>query len=114
MKAKRIQEGKTIDYTPEADLNAGDVVVLGDRCFFANLDVAAGTLGALATGGVFDVAKGGDAITLGAVLHWDAANSVATTSANDGATEPTAYPRLGIAILAAAAGDATVRVLASC
>ena len=110
MNAKRVQEGKLIDHTPAADVAAGDVVVLGDRCFFANLDISAGALGALATEGVYDVAKGSDAIELGAVLHWD--GEKATTSADDGESTPTPYPRLGIAILPAAADDETVRVLA--
>ncbi len=102
MKAKRIQEGKLIDYTPETDVAAGDVVVLGDRCLFANLDIPAGTLGALATDGVYDVAKGADAIELGAILSWDGEKAVAGESGT----------RLGIAIAAAEAADTVVRVLA--
>ena len=106
MKAKRIQEGKLIDYVPEADVAAGDVVVLGDRCFFANLDIKAGTLGALATDGVYDVAKGETAIALGTVLYWD--GEKATDS--DGGSG--ANTRLGIAILDAAADAPQARVLA--
>ena len=105
MKAKRIQEGRLIDYVPETDVAAGDMVVIGDRCFFANLDIKAGTLGALATDGVYDVAKGDTAVALGTVLYWD--GEKATDTGGEGANT-----RLGIAILDAEADAPVVRVLA--
>ncbi len=109
MKAKRIQEGRLIDYVPETDVSAGDVVVIGDRCFFANLDIKAGTLGALATDGVYDVAKGETAIALGTVLYWDGEKA---TDSGAGSGEGGGNTRLGIAILDADADAPVVRVLA--
>ena len=59
------QEGSAIDYTPASAVSAGDVVELGNRVLVAKLDIVANTLGALATRGVFDVAKVSGAITAG-------------------------------------------------
>ena len=56
MKARFIHDGLSIDYTPAADVAAGDVIELGEWIGIAKLDIAAGTLGALAVaGGVFDL-----------------------------------------------------------
>ena len=109
MKAKRIQEGRLIDYVPETDVSAGDVVVIGDRCLFANLDIKAGTLGALATDGVYDVAKGETAVALGTVLYWDGEKATDSAGGSGGTGGNT---RLGIAILDAGADAPVVRVLA--
>ena len=104
-KATYIQRADSIDHTPEADVAAGDVVTIGKHCFIAKLDIPAGTLGALATTGVFDVAKKGDeAITAGADLYWDAAAKGATATAGENAP-------LGVAIEDAETDGATVRVL---
>lgn len=105
MKAIFVQDGAAIDYTPSANVAAGDVVVIGTICAVAKLDIPANTLGAVATKGVFDIAKGTTAgITLGAALYWDATNKVATTTA-------TSNTALGVAIAAADTAATTVRVL---
>lgn len=49
------QRGDSIDYTPAADVAAGDVVILGDLVGVAKLDIKAGELGALALTGVYEV-----------------------------------------------------------
>lgn len=104
--ANFVQEGHTIDYTPAADVAAGDVVVQGDLVGIAKLDIPANTLGALAVTGVFDIAKvAATAITAGAIAYWDAGNKVATNTSNSGANK-----QLGKFIRAAAAADATARV----
>lgn len=101
-----VQEGETIDYTPAADVDAGDVVLQGDLIGIAKLDIATGTLGALAVTGVFDIAKiAATAITAGAIAYWDETAQVATNTSNSGANKP-----LGKFIRAAAAADATARV----
>jgi len=100
-------EGDAIDYTPGADVAAGDVVVQDELVGVARLDIKANALGALAVAGVFDFPKatgGGTAITAGAVVYWDDTNDVATTDDGTGANKP-----IGKAVLAAADGDATVR-----
>ena len=99
-------DGTSIDYTPAADVAAGDVVVQGELVGVAKLDIKANTLGALAVSGVFDFAKstsGGTAITAGANVYWDDTNNVATTTA-------TGNKLIGKCVKAAADADATVRV----
>ena len=111
--AKYVQDDETIEYTPSADVAAGQVVAQGDLIGVAKTPIAANKLGSLAVEGVFDCPKatgGGTAITAGATLHWKASDSTATMAANDGGQVPVVYPVLGKAIVAAADADATVRV----
>ena len=101
-----VHDGDSIDYTPSSDVAAGDVVVQGDLIGVAKRDIPAGTLGALAVTGVFDVPKAsgvGTAIVAGAEVYWDAVNKRVTTTA-DG------HEYLGKTVRAAADADATVRV----
>jgi len=108
MTARFIQNGNSIDYTPGADVSAGDVVVQGDLVGIAKLDIATGELGALAVTGVFDVPKTagvGEAIAAGVKVYWDVADGVAKTDAEAGANK-----YLGKTVLAAGDDDATVRV----
>jgi predicted RecA/RadA family phage recombinase len=99
-----VHEGASIDYTPAADVAAGDVVVQGDLAGVAKLDIKAGKLGALAVEGVFDFAKNtGVAYTVGQILYWDDTNNVVTTTA-------TGNKQIGKVVRAAATTDTTVRV----
>jgi len=103
-----IHDGNSIDYTPSADVSAGDVVVQGDLIGIAKLDIAAYTLGALAVMGVFDLPKAtgvGEGIAVGATVYWDVADSVAKTDDESGANK-----LLGKTVAAAGDDDATVRV----
>jgi len=99
-----VQEGFAIDYTPGADVAAGDVVVQGDLVGVSKRDIKSGKLGALAVYGVFDFAKGaGVAYTIGQILYWDdTANVVTTTSAGN--------KQIGKVVRAAATTDTTVRM----
>jgi predicted RecA/RadA family phage recombinase len=54
--------------------------------------------------GVFSVPKAAGAVTQGAKLYWDAANSVLTTTASGNTV-------VGVAAAAAAGGDARVSIL---
>jgi predicted RecA/RadA family phage recombinase len=99
-----VHEGASIDYTPAADVAAGDVVVQGDLVAVAKLDIKTGKLGALAVAGVFDFAKNtGVAYTVGQILYWDDAANVVTTTA-------TGNKLIGKVVRAAATTDTTVRV----
>lgn len=101
-----VQEGASIDYTPGSAVDSGDVVVQGELVGVAKLDIAAGELGALAVEGVFDFPKStgsGEAISAGANVYWDAANSVATTTVGSNKL-------IGKVVTAATASDTTVRV----
>jgi predicted RecA/RadA family phage recombinase len=105
--AKYLNYGQMIDYTPDADVAVGAVVVAGDLIGVAVHPLFAGRLGALAIKGVCDVAKGAGAISGGTKLYWDATAGVATTSAASGANK-----FLGKAVFAgAASGDTIVRVI---
>jgi predicted RecA/RadA family phage recombinase len=86
MIAKYIQRGHQIDFIPDTDVAAGDVVIIGDLAGIAKLDIKAGTLGALALVGVFDIPKAtgeGTAIAAGTIVFWDATNKIVTTTAGD-------------------------------
>ncbi|HOD84959.1 MAG: hypothetical protein BWX88_05191 [Planctomycetes bacterium ADurb.Bin126] len=112
-KATYVHDGGSIDHTPSAAVAAGDVVVQNDLAGVARTPIAANALGSLAVTGVFDVAKAtgaGTAIEAGKKVYWDAANGVATTSADDGGEPATAYPYLGKTVKAATDADTTVRV----
>jgi predicted RecA/RadA family phage recombinase len=103
-----VHDGNAIDYTPGADVAAGDVVVQGDLVGVAKTPIAANTLGALAVTGVFDFPKatgGGTAISAGATVYWDVADSEAKTDDESGANK-----LIGKTVKAAADADATVRV----
>jgi predicted RecA/RadA family phage recombinase len=99
-----VQEGASIDYTPGADVAAGDVVVQGDLVGVAKLDIKANKLGALAVDGVFDFAKvAATALAAGTIVYWDDAANVATSTA-------AGNKQIGKVVKAAADADATVRV----
>ena len=101
-------EGAAIDYTPGADVSAGDVIVQGDLVGVARLDIKAGVLGALAVTGVFDFAKAtgvGTGIAAGVEVFWDVADAEAKTDSETGANK-----LIGKTVAAAGDNDATVRV----
>ena len=103
---KFVQEGDSIDYTPDAAVASGDVVVQNDLVGVAKQPIAASALGALAVTGVFDFPKdtgSASAIAAGKTVYWDEDEEVATETA-EGNTS------LGKTIKAAAADDETVRV----
>lgn len=103
-----IQPGEILDHTPGSALSSGDVVIIGTLVTVACSDIAANTLGAVATEGVFSLPKkSGSAIAKGAKLTWSVADAAFTTGA--GVTGDT----LGGAVAAAAAasGDTSMSVL---
>ena len=103
-----VQDGAAIDYTPGADVAAGDVVVQSELVGVAKREIKASTLGSLAVEGVFDFAKeagGGVTFSTGDLAYWDDTNNVAVTTDGGGTNK-----LLGKVVLAAADGDASVRV----
>jgi predicted RecA/RadA family phage recombinase len=99
-----VHEGLATDYTPTADVAAGDVVVQEDLVGVAKTPIKANELGALAVAGVFDFAKtAGDTFTVGTVVYWDDAAKVVTATA-------ASNKLAGKVVRAAASDDATVRV----
>ena len=106
MGAQFVQEGNSIDYTPDADVASGAVVVQGDLVGVAKRPIAANTPGALSVTGVFDFPKAtgaGSGIAVGTSVYWAAAASQATATA-------AGNKLIGKTVRAAADGDATVRV----
>lgn len=77
-----------IDYTPGADVDAGDVVLLGNTtgitCGIAHLNIANAALGSLAVGnGIYEVVNLDNAANYTKV-YWDnSAKKVTTTSTNN-------------------------------
>jgi predicted RecA/RadA family phage recombinase len=101
-----VSDDDMVDYTPTADVAAGDVVVQGDLVGVAKKPIPANTAGALAVEGLFDVPKAtgaGSGIAAGTSVYWDATNKVATATA-------TGNKLMGKTVLVAADADATVRV----
>jgi len=106
--ARFVQTGNAVDYTPSADVSAGDVVVQNDLVGVAKLDIKANTLGALAVTGVFDFPKatGVDTgIAAGLQVYWDEADQEAKTDDETGANK-----FIGKTVAAAGDDDETVRV----
>ena len=106
--AEFVHRGDAVDYTPGADVAAGDVVVQSDLVGIAKRDIKANELGALAVAGVFDVAKeGGVGVTfaIGDKVYWDDANNFAVATDGAGANK-----LMGKAVTAAADADASVLV----
>lgn len=106
--ATRVHDEDMIDYTPGADVSAGDVVVQGELVGIANRDIPANTLGSLSVTGVFDLPKVGGPdrdIAAGADVYWDEANQVAMDDAASGANK-----KVGRAVRYAEMADVTVRV----
>ena len=108
---KFVQTGDSIDYTPEAAVAAGAVVVQNDLVGVTKLPIAASELGALAVTGVFDFPKaegGGTAIEAGVKVYWDETEEVATESEVGAGYVDNPY--LGKTVKAAGDDDTTVRV----
>ena len=104
MKARYVQRGESIDFTPTADVAAGDIIKVGSLVGVAKLDIKAGELGALALCGVYEIATNGTAIEAGAVVSVDPGTGKVCAADASGAV------KFGHAGAAAAAADALVHV----
>ncbi|MBA2480461.1 MAG: DUF2190 family protein [Planctomycetes bacterium] len=110
MSATFIHDGCYLDFTPPADVLAGTVVVLADAVGITRRPIPAGTLGALAMEGVFDVPRApGGVINQGTRLYWDAATQRVTLNAVDPITA-LANPALGICALTSPDTAVSIRV----
>lgn len=104
MIARYIQHGESINYMPTTAVAAGDLVIDNDLVMVARLDIPAGTLGALAVGGVYEMPKDAAAIAFGKKAYWDATNKVVTET-------DTGNTLIGKAVRDTTASDGFVRVL---
>ena len=103
--ARFVAVGDRIDYTPPSAVTAGTVVVQGDVLGITMVDIAANTLGALSTEGVWAMEKAAEAVSIGDKMWWDGTNSRVTK------TKGSLTVLAGKAVSAAASGDAQVNVL---
>lgn len=106
MAQNHIQPGTSMDWTNAtgADVLSGSPVLVGNRLCVALGDIADTESGQVATCEVWELAKEAALVVAqGALLYWDATNSVLTTTA-------TANTLAGFAFAAAAAADTTVLV----
>lgn len=106
MDARYVQRGDAIDYTPTADVAAGDVVGLSNKLVgVAKLDIKAGELGALALTGVYEMTKSeGVAFAVGSEVAWDKANRKAVAPGTSGSI------KIGHAVALTGASDTTAFV----
>ena len=103
MKAVFVQRGESVDFTPSRDVAAGEVLVFGGLPGVVKTATKAGSLGALALTGVYDVEKDGLVVAAGDRLFWDGTRKLATPAAADGvflglaaASSPASSPRARI------------------
>lgn len=102
--ARYIYSGDTLDYTPGADVAAGDVVVFGAGFVGVSpIDIPKGRVGAVSTRGVYSFAKGNEAVAAGDPMYWDASGKKAVKTAGQ-------LVFLGVAVADAADAAGTVSV----
>ena len=105
--ARYIQDGLAVDYTPDAAVASGAIVIQGRLIGVATRDLPADIGASLAIAGVFEFDKVADvAITVGELCYLTVATGEVTSSA-------VGTTLLGKCFVAAIAADTTVRVLLS-
>ena len=99
-----IQPGETITLTAPYAVSSGGGALVGAIFGVAVGDVANGAQGEFRTTGVYSLRKEtGTAWSVGDLIYWDDTNKRCTTTATNNKL-------IGVAVAAAAAGDATGRV----
>lgn len=99
-----IQPGDTITVAaPTGGANSGDGVLIGSLFGVATASAAEGADLELRLTGVVELPKAAGAVTQGAKVYWDDTNRNVTTTA-------TGNTLIGCAVLAAAPGDALIRL----
>jgi len=75
-----------VDYTPSGAVSAGDVIVINGKCYFAQVDIAAGALGALTySGGTWKGNKSSGAWAVGDRIYWNPTGTPNVGTASSGA-----------------------------
>jgi predicted RecA/RadA family phage recombinase len=105
-----VQEGASLDYTPDHDVTAGDVVIKGGHVTIAKHDIPANTPGSVAIEGIFAGPKINALMRDGDAVFWDAdANPVGGVAGSGAFRQQTGYgPCGGWCVQNAAAGDELV------
>lgn len=96
-----VQEGNVLDYTPGADVAAGDIVDLGGMIGIAPYDIAANETGSVTIEGVVEAPRvAATPFIQGAFCYWDGTEVTAVATDSP----------MGVAAYASASGDATIKV----
>lgn len=99
----RIADGDSLPLTAPYTRTAGQAARVGKIFGVAVNDVTSGSVGQFLTCGVFDITKTTGAISVGDAVYWDNTNKYLTTTAAGNC-------EVGICVVAALSGDATVRI----
>ena len=103
-----------IDYTPNANVTGGDVVVVGNTVMVAKEDIPANTLGALGRRGIYRLPKdNASAVAAMGNVYWNTTGNAVGGTAGAGAASNNATNTTlaGVAAAAQIAADATVDVI---
>ena len=104
MATNYIQPGDTLTIPAPAAVLSGGVVIAGDIRGIAQGDAISGAPVDVSTRGVWELPKvAANAFTLGAKVYWNGTDALATTTASGNTL-------LGVAVEAAAADTATVKL----
>lgn len=99
-----VQTGKTIDWTSDATVTSGDLIIRGSLFGVATMSGVSGDAIPLLTGGVIDYAKNSaEAWAFGDAVYWDSTAKVFTKTT-------TSNTRAGVAVAAAANPSASGRL----
>lgn len=99
-----ISEGNRMQVLLAADVQSGDVVIVGDMATVSQDTGKTDEVVVVYTKGVFELPKGTGALTQGATVYWDATlKQVTTTSGSNKALGYVYYP--------ASAADTVVKVI---
>lgn len=97
-------KGDILDFTPTANVAAGDIAFIGDIAGVASHPIKANELGALGITGVYKVATASaTTFALGAKVYYNTTSKLATATTTD--------KLLGTAVKACASGETEVSVL---
>lgn len=107
-----VKKGGARNYTPGADVAAGDVVVLASILIaVAREPILSGVLGTVHTDGIYDVLQAAMTFADGQAVYWDVNGTPVGGSTTGAAVESSAEgPFMGFAIGATVGTDLTVRV----
>ncbi len=81
MKAKYIQKGDSVDFVATRNMEAGEIIRLGNLIGITKIPVQAGALGTLAVSGIFDIYKQvGISFPAGSNVFWDTKSGSASAA----------------------------------
>lgn len=84
-----VQPCDRLDYIPDRDISAGEIVFVGDLVGVARLDIPKDTLGTLWLVGIYDLVKGEGvsvAFTFGKPVYWNPTIMKAAAETGEGFT----------------------------